>query len=365
MVEYRCMNFGLVEDFLVKKREPTFRLQQIREAFFKGSASGFEEILVLPKNLREELSRKFEWLMVKASRVVGGRRVGVVKVRFELSDGKVTESVLMFYRDWITACVSTMSGCPLGCQFCATGQMGFGRNLTAWEIVDQVAFWNQYLRETGAMGSRSYKGRFVSPVVAASYAAEEKSNRVSHVVFMGMGEPFLNWERVWSAIQVINDKDCLGIGQRRLTVSTVGIVPKIYEFADLGTEINLAISLHSPFQDRRGKIMPIAKEHSLNDLFSAARYYVTKTKRKLFFEYALIDGFNDREEDVAALKKWFTEPLFHLNLINLNPTGSDFKPASSARGARFLKWCEEKRIPHTIRRSIGSEINAACGQLGG
>jgi len=289
--------------------------------------------------LRIELAQNFPWLSLKPLKSSGNLAEGVIKSLFGLSDGLKIESVLMVYHDWITACISTMVGCPLNCSFCATGQIGFKRNLTAEEIIDQIVYWNQYLKP-------SHK-------------------KISRIVFMGMGEPFLNWENTWKAIQIINDQDALNIGQRHITISTVGIVPAIKSFADLDTQINLAISLHSPFQKEREKIMPVAKNNPLGELIKAAGYYVQKTKRKLFFEYALMAGFNDRLQDAHELKKIFTSPLFHLNLISLNPTNSKLAAASPGKLNDFTKLLDKYRLPYTLRRSIGTRIQAACGQLAG
>ncbi len=333
------MKVNEVEKFLKEKNVPQFRIKQVKDAYFRQFLSGFEEISNLPLDLRAELSQKFPWLSVKQVKSQGSLEKGVIKCLLELQDGLKIESVLMVYRDWISACLSVMVGCPLGCSFCATGNLGFKRNLATEEIVDQVIYWDELLKPAG--------------------------RRVGNLVFMGMGEPFLNWENTRGAIKILNDKDGLNIGQRHITVSTAGIVPGIKEFTDLDTQINLAISLHSPFQEKREEIMPIAKKYPLNELMEAAKYYVQKTNRKLFFEYALIEGFNDRPEDVRELKKIFTPPLFHLNLINLNPTGSKLSAASQKRINEFTRLLDENRLPYTLRRSLGVEIQAACGQLAG
>jgi 23S rRNA (adenine2503-C2)-methyltransferase len=334
------MDLDKVTDYLKQKNVPSFRSKQIYDAYFKQSLSGFNEITNLPLGLREELSQNFPWLLLKPIKSQGSPDQGVIKTLFSLGDdgGKI-ESVLMFYRDWITACVSVMVGCPLGCSFCATGQAGFKRNLSSWEIVDQIVYWNQILKNKG--------------------------ERINNIVFMGMGEPFLNWEKTFKAIKVINDPEYLNIGARHITISTAGIIPGIKDFADLDTQINLAISLHSPFQEKREQIMPVAKKYSLLELMNVCKYYVKKTNRKLFFEYATVEGFNDRPEDAAELKKLFTEQLYHLNLINLNPTKVKLSPSSQDRLIAFTKLLDKYHIPYTLRRSLGTEIQAACGQLAG
>ncbi|RJR25993.1 23S rRNA (adenine(2503)-C(2))-methyltransferase RlmN [Candidatus Microgenomates bacterium] len=331
------MKIDKLAEFLKKEKVPAYRLKQIKEAYFKQNLGSFNDISSLPLSLREKLTKNFSWLNIKPEKTLGSKKEGAVKAALTLEDGLKIESVLMFYRNWNTACLSVMVGCPLGCEFCATGQMGFKRNLTDYEITDQIVFWNRFLNEKGG--------------------------RVGKVVFMGMGEPFLNWENTFQAIKTINSKDGLNIGQRNITVSTAGIPGKIKEFADLETQINLAISLHSPFQEKREEIMPSAKKNTLGELMASAEYYVKKTNRKLFFEYALIKNINDRKEDALEIAKLFRNKLFHLNLINLNPTGSKHYAALPKNIAEFTKILDQKYIPYTIRRSVGASIQAACGQL--
>jgi len=333
------MDLNLVEKYLAKKQEPAFRLKQIKAAFYKESVIGFEEITTLPKPFREELAKSLPWLLVKPLKVQGAKKIGAQKALFALKDNLKTESVLMYYRDWISVCVSVMAGCPLGCKFCATGQSGFKRNLTAFEIIDQVVFWNQQLKKEG--------------------------RAVSHVVFMGMGEPFLNWENTWAAVNIMNDKNCLNIGQRHITISTAGIISGIQKFTNLDSQVNLAVSLHSPFQQVRESLMPIANKNPLPKLIATCLDYVRQTRRKLFFEYALIEGVNDRMSDVAELKKIFTSPLFHLNLIKLNQTRSNLQPSEEKTIERFTDALAKNHISYTLRRSLGTGIKAACGQLAG
>lgn len=276
-------------------------------------------------------------LSVKEELISGSLKDDSVKALLSLNDNLKIESVLMVYRDWITACVSVMVGCPLGCKFCATGKMGFQRNLSSREIVDQIAFWNNYL--------------------------QPMKKRVSRLVFMGMGEPFLNWEETNKAITEIVTPGRFNIGFNQMTVSTVGIIPELYKFADLKSKINLAISLHSPFQEKREEIIPIAKKYPITELMRFCGHYVKLNNKKIFFEYALIDKFNDTFEDIFALKKLFGSPLFQLNVIVLNPTGGKYKGSGMGRRETFVRALKKYKIPFTIRRSLGKEINAACGQL--
>lgn len=261
----------------------------------------------------------------------------IKKVLLQLQDGLLIESVLIKYRDWYTACLSVMVGCPVGCKFCATGKMGFKRNLTVEEITSQVSFWNEYLIN--------------------------QKQRVSRIVFMGMGEPFLNWENTYQSILQFNKPGKFNISQRHITISTIGIIPKIYDFSKLHTQINLAISLHTPFQEKREQIIPLAKEYTLSELMKAAGHYVKENNRKVFFEYALIYNFNDAFDDIFQIKKIFGSKLFHLNVIVLNQVDNQFKPSGMGRRETFVKALEKNNIPFTVRRSLGKEINAACGQL--
>ena len=276
-------------------------------------------------------------LIVKEKMIFGNLKDDSVKALLSLNDNLKIESVLMVYRDWITACVSVMVGCPLGCKFCATGKMGFQRNLSSKEIVDQIAFWNNYL--------------------------QPMKKRVSRLVFMGMGEPFLNWNETQKAIAEISIPGKFNISYQQMTVSTVVIIPEMYKFADLKSKINLAISLHSPFQEKREQIIPIAKKYPLTELMRFCGHYVKLNNRKIFFEYALIDKFNDTFEDIFAIKKLFGSSLFHLNVIVLKPTGGKYKGSGMGRRETFVRALEKYKIPFTIRRSLGKEINAACGQL--
>lgn len=268
--------------------------------------------------------------------IQGSFKSGALKTRLILDDGLKIETVLLKYQGWFSACLSVMVGCPLGCKFCATGKMGFKRNLTCEEIVGQVEFWNSYLNQ---------------------------GCRVSRAVFMGMGEPFLNWENTYLAIKTLNKPGKYNIAAKHLTVSTVGIVPGIYDFTKLNLPINLAISLHSAFEEKRAQIMPISKKYPLSEIMKAAGHYVKNTSRKVFFEYALIDQFNDTFEDIEQIKKIFGSKLFHLNIIVLNPVCQEFKPSGMGRRATFIRALAKNKIPYTVRRSMGREINAACGQL--
>ncbi|MBI4101644.1 MAG: 23S rRNA (adenine(2503)-C(2))-methyltransferase RlmN [Candidatus Nealsonbacteria bacterium] len=259
------------------------------------------------------------------------------KAILSLADDLKIESVLMRHSDGRnTVCVSSQVGCPLGCLFCATGKIGFKRNLDVWEIVRQVLFFARLLKK--------------------------ESKRVSNVVFMGMGEPFLNYENVLEAVRVLNDKEGLNIGARHISISTAGLVEGIEKLAKENLEVNLAISLHAPKDAQRLSIMPIAKRYSIKEVLRAVDNYIKLTRRRVMFEYIMIKGFNDSEEDAKALARLAKKPLYFINLISYNPTG-DLKPSSGATIEKFKKILEREGIGVTQRYRFGQDLKAACGQL--
>jgi 23S rRNA (adenine2503-C2)-methyltransferase len=234
-----------------------------------------------------------------------------------------------------TVCVSTQIGCPMGCTFCATGTLGIKRNLKAREIAEQV-------------------------FVAARDIAPE---RVSNVVVMGMGEPFLNYDETLLALRVLNDKDGFGLAARSTAVSTSGLVDKIRRFADEPEQFHLAISLHTPFEEERRKLMPVASRHPIPELMDAARYYVERTHRKLFFEYTLLAGVNDQPRHAEALTRLLDHSLYHLNLLRFNWTDTGFFATPKGEAKEFLRSARELGLKATLRPSRGGDIDAACGQL--
>lgn len=326
------MDFSQVSKFLSDNNLPAFRQKQILKNYYSGRYLTFADMTDLPKDLRGLLDQKFSLLSVSLEKVLTSPDSD--KALLKLGDGQKIETVLMKYDGWITACVSSQVGCPLGCTFCATGKMGFKRNLSVEEIVDQIIFWNNRLYP-------QYVGR---------------------LVFMGMGEPFLNWDNLLAALKTINDKNGLNIGSRKISVSTAGIVPGIKKFAELNTEINLALSLHSADQKVRESIMPIAKQYSLIELKEALNYYTQKTHRQVFLEYALIKDVNDTP---AAIKKLIdfvkSNKLFYLNLIPLNPVKGGLDPSDKLKF--FQTELTRQYVPFSIRHSVGQSIASACGQL--
>jgi 23S rRNA (adenine2503-C2)-methyltransferase len=291
----------------------------------------------LPKNLRDILDNSTSLMSVTEDKILTSG--STKKALLKLQDGLKIETVLMDYDDWQTACISSQVGCPLGCAFCATGKMGFKRNLTVDEIVDQIIYWkNKIVTSPLLKGDR---GRL-------------------RIVFMGMGEPFLNWDNVRAALKIISED--LVIGARKISISTAGVVEGINEFTKYDSQINLAISLHSADQKTRESIMPIARTNKLDDLLKAVMNYANVTRRQVFFEYALINGLNDTPDALAKLIKFIkSHPLFYLNLIPLNPIKDGLVPSNNLK--YFQTELDKSRVEYSVRRTFGSDINSACGQL--
>ncbi len=335
------MQLSAVEKLFADLKQPAFRLKQVKQAYFKDLLPSWDSISTLPKDVLPKL-KELPWDAVKL-KVLLNSTTGSHKALFELSDGKYIESVLMVYDERLSVCVSSQVGCNMGCTFCATGRGGFYRNLTAAEIVDQVVWWSRFVREK--MPTR-------------------KQARVSNVVFMGMGEPFNNWANVWEAIQLLNSEEGLNIAQRKISVSTVGIVPGIREFTKLDTQVNLAISLHASNDGLRSEMMPANRLYRIAELMEACDEYVAKTNRKLFFEYVMIERKNDSSEDAELLADILSQnPLYHVNLIPMNPVDAELQASSGKRLKAFTNILDRRKIPYTVRFNIGQDIEAACGQL--
>jgi len=327
------MDLVKLKKFLDTQNLPDFRYRQIVKNYYSSRYSSFDQMTDLSLDLRSKLNSQFSLYSVLEEKIVGDQ--STQKALLKLVDDQKIESVLMNYDDWITACVSSQVGCALNCQFCATGKMGFKRNLTPQEIVDQILYWNQKIYP-------SFVGR---------------------VVFMGMGEPFLNWDNLLEALKIINSSTGLNIGARKISISTAGVADKIIEFANLNTQINLAISLHSANQQFRETIMPIAKQFNLDDLKQACLYYVNKTNRQLFFEYALTDK-NTSQNDAKSLADFIhSHHLFFVNLIPLNPVTGGLNPATKDQQKLFMDYLDKLGVLYSLRRSFGQNISAACGQL--
>jgi len=343
--------------------EPKYRLKQAKEAIFKNFISDWDKATFFPLALREKLNKECP-LSIKAETLVSKSKDSI-KARITLKDKLLIESVLMRHKDGRnTVCVSSQVGCALGCVFCATGQMGFKRNLTADEIIEQVLFFSRYLKKSG--------------------------KRVTNVTFMGMGEPFLNYENVMKAVRVLNDKEKFNIGARNISISTAGIIEGIEKFSNglqvhphtkrgedgnknmnvggprYGVGVNLAISLHAPNNELRSELMPINKKYPLEKVMEAVNNYIKKTNRQVMFEYLLIKDVNDTIYCATELAKIMKNPLYYVNLILYNPTGhNNFKPSTTDRVKNFKDVLSKKKIIFSQRFRFGEDIKAACGQFAG
>jgi 23S rRNA (adenine2503-C2)-methyltransferase len=322
------MELALLERALADRGEPAYRARQVWEWTVRGAAS-YEEMTTLPKALRSALAADvpFSTLEVVTEQEA---RDGTVKTLFRTHDGHPVEAVLMRYSDGRrSVCLSSQSGCPLTCTFCATGAMRFGRNLTASEILDQALHF-----------------RRLEPV--------------NHVVYMGMGEPFLNYENVIASARRLPE---LGVTHRRTTVSTVGWLPGLRRFVDeVDAPIRLALSLHSADPARRSELMPVNDRYPLADVLAECRRYVELRRRKVFVEYVMLAGVNDAPADARALAAVLDPRAFKVNLIPYNPTGA-YEGSSRNAIERFKGVLDRARIPATVRLTRGRDIDAACGQL--
>jgi 23S rRNA (adenine2503-C2)-methyltransferase len=317
---------------------PRYRLSQIYRAATVELVDGFPSMTVLPAALRAKLDAGVRLSSVTLEREATSHDGQTTKFLFALADGKEVEAVLMRHRGGrTTACISSQAGCALKCDFCATGQGGFFRNMSSLEIFDQTLF-------------------------LARRARGEKLT-LTNLVFMGMGEPFLNYDAVMDAVVLINHGQGFNLGARHITISTAGVVPGIERFADEGIQVNLAISLHAPDDAMRTKIMPINRKWPIAKLMSAVRAYVAATNRKVFYEYLMLAGVNDRPEDARQLADLLGGPLHHVNLIPYNATDAPYRRSTPAAMRRFQSMLRERGVPATIRHTMGDDIAAACGQL--
>jgi 23S rRNA (adenine2503-C2)-methyltransferase len=318
--------------------EPAFRVKQIWQAVYIDLIPDPLEITTLPKPLRQKLAEAFRFSALTPARKLTSSDNQTIKTLFSLPDSHAIEAVLMYYEERQTLCISTQAGCAMNCVFCATGQMGFKRNLSAGEIVEQVLYYARLLKQ------------------------EEKV--VTNIVIMGMGEPFMNYEATLAAVDRLNDPAGFNLGARRFTISTSGLIPKIQRFASHKRQVNLAVSLHAANDELRTSMMPVNRKYPVTDLIQACRDYVSQTGRRITFEWALIAGVNDRDADAFELAALVKGLLCHVNIIPLNPTTKFAgQPTTRERAAAFQAILESKGIPCTIRLRRGIDIQAGCGQL--
>jgi 23S rRNA (adenine2503-C2)-methyltransferase len=321
---------------------PRYRGKQLSEWVYRHGAHTLDEMISLPGDLRARLSTEYE---VGRSHIEAIRhsRDGTFKLLLSLRDGSKVETVGIPYTDRLSCCLSTQAGCPVGCIFCATGQSSYIRNLTAGEMVDQVLTVQETARDR-------------------QLQSDKRSSRIDHVVFMGMGEPLLNYEATVKAIQLLNSE--MGIAMRHLTVSTVGFVPGIYRLAQEKMQVTLAVSLHAPTDDLRRKLIPGMKKWSIAEIMDACNEYLKQTGRRVTLEYCLINGVNDGVSEAHELASLLHGLNCHVNLIPYNPVRElDFRASSRERVHAFREILEGAGIRVTRRVQRGSDIDSACGQL--
>jgi len=320
--------------------EPVYRADQIWQGLYQRFWNSPSEFSNLPQSLRARLARELCFEALIPFKVLDSSDGRTRKTLFKLRDGNLIEAVLMRYDRRHTLCISTQAGCAMGCVFCATGQMGFRRHLTSGEIVAQVMYYARHLNE--------------------------EKRAVTNIVLMGMGEPFHNYDNSMAAIDRLNDSGGYNFGARRFTISTVGLVPMIRRFAAERRQVNLAISLHAAEDDLRLSMLPINKKYPIEEVLAACRDYVQLTRRRVTFEWALINGVNDTPEQSQKLAGLLRGLLCHVNAIPLNPTtGYSGEATSIPRAAAFKATLERAGIPCTIRMRRGIDIQAGCGQLAG
>ena len=330
----KSMTLAEVTAALKEMGQPAFRGKQVYTWLHKGVRS-YDEMSNLSKDLRNALAEKYPFTPPEVVRKQESARDGTIKYLWRLSDGNCVETVLMRYNYGNTACISTEVGCRMGCAFCASTIGGLVRKLEPYEMVDEVLF-----------------------------TQIDSGLPISRVVLMGIGEPLDNFDNVMRFLELINSEEGMNISMRHISLSTCGLVPKIDELAKRKLQISLAISLHGPNDVIRDRIMPVNKAYPTEELLSACRRYFEATSRRIHFEYAMIDGVNDREEDAKELLRRLKGLPAHFNLIPLNHVEeSPLKPSSKAAVARFQKILEDGGITATVRRTLGGDIDASCGQL--
>lgn len=337
-----------LEAFLTKNGQQKYRAKQIIHAFYKEWNSKFNEMSAIPTALRgmlvvAEKEEKISTTSVQLAKMAVSGSKDTEKALFRMKDGKYIEAVLMRFEDGRQSiCISSQAGCPLKCNFCATGEAGFFRDLTAEEICDQIYYF------------------------AAKLGHETPPQHITNIVYMGMGEPFLNYDHVMQSVRYLNDPLYFNIGARNITLSTSGIVPGIHRFADEKLQVNLAVSLHAPNQKLRVELMPIARRFTLPELMESIEEYIRKTHRRVSYEYVMLDKVNDSDALAHELGKLVRGQLCHINLIPYNWTSiKGLQCSPIARIRSFQKIVKSYGISVTIRHNMGQDIAAACGQLAG
>ncbi|SDK99353.1 23S rRNA m(2)A-2503 methyltransferase [Clostridium cochlearium] len=334
MINLLDLSLEDLKKWMKENGEKEFRAKQVLDWIYKG-AYNFEAMKNIPKDIKNKLQENFYISVPSVVEKYVSKDKSTVKFLFEYRDGNIIESVVMKYKHGNTICVSTQVGCKMGCTFCASTIGGVVRSLSHGEILGEVLM-----------------------------AQKEIGEKISNIVMMGSGEPLDNYDNSLKFIKSVNNENGLNIGQRHITLSTCGIVPKIKELAEENLQITLAISLHAPNDNIRRKTMPIASVYSIEELLEACKYYISKTNRRITFEYALVDDLNDKEVHAEELSNLLKGLLCHVNLIPINKIDEkEFKSSSTNKIKNFSNILLKNGIQTTIRREMGSDINAACGQL--
>ena len=334
LTDIKSLDYNEVEKLICENGFPKFRAKQVM-LWLKKGVTDFEQMNNIPKDLKEFLKISCYISVANIEKKLISMYDDTVKYLFKFHDGECVESVVMKYNHGYTICVSTQVGCKMACTFCATGKSGFSRSLTPSEIINQI--------ET---------------------AQKDLNIRISNIVLMGMGEPLDNFTNVVKFLRLVSSEDNLNIGLRHITLSTCGVVPKIMELADLQMPVTLSVSLHAPNDQIRSQTMPINRKYPIKELLESCKYYFNKTKRRVSFEYAMIDGVNDSDANAKELAKVLSVLPCHVNLIPVNAVkGTGYKKSSRQRQQAFIDILATKGITATVRRTLGSDINASCGQL--
>ena len=334
MKNIKDYNLDELKQEMISIGEKPFRAEQIFKWIFVENVTSFDEMTNLSLELREKLKKEYTLGIYKIIRKQESKD-GTKKYLFDILDNNAIETVLMQYKHGYSLCVSSQVGCKMGCKFCASTGIAFIRNLTAGEIAEQILAVE---RDTGV--------------------------KISNVVFMGIGEPFDNFDNVLKAIKIINNQKGLNIGARHISVSTCGQVPKIYEIADMDLQCTLSISLHATNDEKRSAMMPINNKYNIEELMKACRYYIEKTNKRISFEYALAKDNNDNLDDARDLVKLLKGMLCHVNLIPINKIeNGKFDTSINENVMKFRDYLNDHGIVATIRRELGDDIDAACGQL--
>jgi len=338
------VNLSKTAEALKALKAPSYRLDQLRCAIFKEGASSYDEMKGLPADLRHSLEEAAPLMSLSAKKIQVSGDGRAHKVLLALADSKIVESVLLkpSLTRW-TACLSVQVGCAIGCTFCATGLMGFKRDLTPEEITDQVLFWRQYMARGKMEGS------------------------LNNIVYMGMGEPFANYENVAASLKVLMDQRQFNIGARHISVSTSGLAPQMERFGVDFPQVNLALSLHAANDELRARLVPVNKAYPLARLASALKGYLALTRRKVFLEYVLLRGENDSSQNaaelIAYLKTIDAPHLLHVNLIVFNKTDTPHNACAEEDARDFQKQLLDAGVMSTVRQNLGRDIQGACGQL--